>query len=78
MEITVEIPYEQLLKVISQLSAEQKKQLRQALEKDLSAESVAKPDNALQEILLKAPTWNEEEYQQYLSGRKNLNQLRKA
>jgi Xaa-Pro aminopeptidase len=77
MKITIEIPYELLLKAIIGLSKEQKKQLQQVLEINLAGEPAIKPNNTLQELLLKAPTWNEEEYQQYLSGREHLNQFNK-
>ena len=72
MNLNLEIGYEQLLKLVMQLPSKQRKQLAEAIQK---AETAPQPPNNLQELLLTGPVWMEEEYQNVLKTREQLNQL---
>jgi len=72
MNLNLEIGYEQLLKLVMQLSSRQRKQLVEAIKK---AEMPMKPSNKLQDLLLTGPVWTEEEYQNVLKTKEQLNQL---
>lgn len=72
MNLNLEIGYEQLLKLVLQLPASQRKKLAEAIQK---AETAPLPPNNLQELLLAGPVWTEEEYQNVLKTREQLNQL---
>ncbi|MCE7925499.1 MAG: hypothetical protein DYG98_20795 [Haliscomenobacteraceae bacterium CHB4] len=72
MNLNLEIGYEQLLKLVMQLPSKQRKQLAEAIQK---AETASQPPNNLQELLLTGPVWTEEEYQNVLKTREQLNQL---
>ncbi|MBV6439006.1 MAG: hypothetical protein EPGJADBJ_00636 [Saprospiraceae bacterium] len=72
MNLNLEIGYEQLLKLVMQLPSKQRKQLAEAIQK---AETPSPQPNNLQELLLTGPVWTEEEYQNVLKTREQLNQL---
>jgi hypothetical protein len=72
MNLNLEIGYEQLLKLVMQLPSKQRKQLVEAIKK---AELPPKPSNKLQKLLLAGPVWTEEEYQNVLKTKEQLNQL---
>lgn len=74
MNLNLEIGYEQLLKLVLQLPASQRKKLAEAIQK---AEAFSPLPNNLQELLLTGPVWTEEEYQNVLKTREQLNQLAK-
>jgi len=60
MNLNVEIGFEQLLHLVKQLPAKQKKQLVEAIQKEDTTPSPS-PNN-LQELLLTGPVWTEEEH----------------
>jgi hypothetical protein len=74
MNLNLEIGYEQLLKLVLQLPASQRKKLAEAIQK--TETSAPQPGN-LQELLLTGPVWTEEEYEAVLKTREQLNQLAK-
>ena len=81
MELTFNIDYEQLLHLISQLPEEQQEKLLEDLQKKSKTKPSSKakksqPLTDLQKLLLQAPTWTDEEYQQYKEAKKHLNQFR--
>jgi len=71
MKISLELKFEQLLQFVRQLPVSEKKQLIEAVKRDLERE--AEP-NELQKLLLQGPTWSEEEYQNFLDARRQINQ----
>lgn len=71
MNLNLEIGYEQLLKLVMQLPSKQRKQLAEAIQKAETPPSL-QPNN-LQELLLTGPVWTEEEYQNVLKTREQLN-----
>lgn len=78
MTLSLEIGYEQLLRLFWQLPQKQRRQFLSDIEKEAVAAS--EPDNipsenALQKLLLSGPVWTEEEYQNVLKTREQLNQL---
>ena len=81
MELIFNIDYEQLLHLISQLPEEQQEKLLEDLQKKSKVKPSSKakksqPLTDLQKLLLQAPTWTDEEYQQYKEAKKHLNQFR--
>ncbi len=72
MKISVELKFEQLLQFIRQLSLEEKKQLLEVVHKEVVEEEEG---NELQQLLLEGPTWSDEEYQNFLAARKQLNKV---
>jgi hypothetical protein len=73
MNLTVEIGFEQLILLIRQLPANQRKKLFKVFEAEL-APAPPEPNN-LQKLLLTGPVWTEKEYQNVLKTTEQLNQL---
>jgi len=69
MKISVELKFEQLLQFIRQLSMEEKKQLLEVVHKEVANEEEV---NELQQLLLEGPTWGDEEYQDFLEARAQM------
>lgn len=72
MNLNVEIGFEQLLQMVMQLPAKQRKILLDTIQK---AEAQPPAPNNLQALLLTGPVWTEEEYQHVLKTKEQLNQL---
>lgn len=72
MNINLEIGFDQLLSLIMQLPSKQRKQLLDAVQK---SEIQPTLPNNLQELLLNGPVWTDEEYQNVMKTREQLNQL---
>lgn len=72
MKISLELTFDQLLLFIRHLSLQEKKQLLEIVQKEVAKEE--KP-NGLQQLLLKGPTWSEEEYQNFLIAREQLDKV---
>jgi len=72
MKISLELQFDQLLQFIRQLSLKDKKLLLDMVQKEVSREE--KP-NDLQKLLLAGPTWSEEEYQNFLTARQQLEKV---
>lgn len=73
MELKLNIGYQELLELIRQLPASQIKKLRA----DLSLiEAGHKGVNEFQELLLKGPVMDDEQYQEFLQNRKYFNAWR--
>lgn len=68
-----EIDYAQLLKLVRQLTPGQRRQLIKALQQE--EKPAALPSNDLQKLLLTGRVWSEEEYQNVLKTRAQLDQL---
>lgn len=74
MNLNIEIGFEQLLQMVMQLPAKQRKILLDTIQ---NAEVQPPSPNNLQTLLLNGPVWSEEEYRQVLKTREQLNQLAK-
>ncbi|MBK7869580.1 MAG: hypothetical protein IPJ74_02300 [Saprospiraceae bacterium] len=72
MKISLELKFEQLLQFIQQLSLHEKKKLLEAVQQEVAQEE---QQTELQALLLKGPTWSEEEYENFLNARKQLDKV---
>lgn len=63
---------EQLLQFIQQLSLQEKKQLLKVVQHEVAQQE---QQTELQALLLQGPTWSEEEYQDFVVARNQLNQV---
>ena len=73
MELKINIEYEQILRLIFQLPKEDIERLANTL---LSEISKKRSKEKLQEMLLKAPTWTENDFSDYKNARDQLNKSR--
>jgi len=85
MELTINIEYDQVLKLARQLPYKYKKKLTREIEKDLKAENEEKTDagtkyrsgsedlNELQQFLLQGPLMSDEQFDSFKKLRKDFN-----
>ena len=77
MEANIHIGYDQIMGMIHQLPRNDIKKLLKNIQAEFFAEKpLSKTPSELQNILLKAPTWSETEYKEYLKAREHLNSLK--
>jgi hypothetical protein len=69
MKISLELKFEQLLQFIQQLSLQEKKKLLEVVQQEVAQEE---QQTELQALLLQGPTWSEEEYQDFLIAKTQL------
>ncbi|MDX2248054.1 MAG: hypothetical protein SF052_14810 [Bacteroidia bacterium] len=77
MRLSIEISFEQLLNYIRQLSFSEKEKLVLEIQKDMVFKKKEAAPTALQKLLLQGPTWSENDYQQVLKTREQINQVGK-
>lgn len=75
MALRMELDYNQILKLIHQLPKKEIERLSYLLQKEIESKNSPK---ALQEIILKAPTWTDAELNEYKEARGHLNKSRIA
>jgi hypothetical protein len=85
MELTINIEYDQVLKLARQLPYKYKRKLTREIEKDLKAENEEKTDgntkyqsgsedlNELQQFLLQGPLMSDEQFDGFKKLRKDFN-----
>lgn len=78
MDLKISIGYPQFMELIAQLPTAELEKLAVVIQQQLKAKQPKKQKTALQKLLLQAPTWTEQEYQNYLEAEAHLNQFRKA
>jgi hypothetical protein len=78
MDLKISIGYHQFLELIAQLPAADLEKLAAAIQQQLKANQPKKLKTPLQKLLLQAPTWTDQEYQNYLQAKAHLNQFRQA
>jgi phage terminase small subunit len=72
MELTMDIKFEQLVEIISQLPEDLKEKLIESVnQKEKTKKSTSKED--FQKLILKAPTWTDEQIEAYQNARKHIN-----
>ena len=74
MEVRVNIPFVELLAIVRQLPAAEKRRLRQELDK--KPEPEVQKQSRLTELLLSGPTFTEEQIKAIEETRKSINQWR--
>jgi hypothetical protein len=68
--------YQKALKLIKTLPQKEVEQLIIALKKRIPPKRKRKPNTDIQNLILNAPTWSDQEYKDYLDGKKHLNNFR--
>ena len=77
MEFTMDIKFEQLVEIVSQLPEDLKEKLFESVnQKEKTKRSASKED--FQQLILKAPTWTDEQIEAYKNARKHINLSRIA
>jgi hypothetical protein len=74
MEVTLEIPFEQLVKIVKELAPDQKAELK----KELVEKEETNPGkrNSLTELLLNGPVFTKKQIQTIKETRKSINEWR--
>jgi hypothetical protein len=75
MELTMDIKFEQLVEIVNQLPDDMKVKLFDSVNLKKKT-SLSKDD--FQKFLLQAPTWSDEQIEDYQSARKHINLSRIA
>ncbi len=73
MEVKLDIPFEQLLRVIRQLSPAQRKKIKAELDSALASKAAGR---SLQELLLDGPVFSKDQLDRMAETRKALDQWR--
>lgn len=74
LELKINLSFDQLLYFVQQLPSTEKRKLIDIVQEEFLPKP-KKKFNPLQELLLAGPTWGEQEHQEYLFARKQLNQV---
>lgn len=75
MEVKLEISYDQILGLIRKLPRKDMEKLNHILQSELTKE---RSYESLQELIMQAPTWSDEEYNNYNKARGHINKSRIA
>ncbi|MEI6143718.1 MAG: hypothetical protein WCP85_30850 [Mariniphaga sp.] len=76
MQLTVDIPYEQLIDIIRNLPPNQRAKIKADLELSVPVNDVETKKTEFQEFLLKGPVMSDEQYAAFIENRKAFNQWR--
>jgi len=75
-QLTVDIPYEQLINIIRHLPANQRAKLKSDLENSVTVFNAGTEKINFQEFLLKGPVMSDVQYSAFKENRKAFNQWR--
>ena len=75
MELSININYNQILKLIRQLPKKDIEKLTRTLQSEISSEKSAK---SLEKLILQAPTWTDSDLKEYKNARSHINKSRVA
>ncbi len=75
MQLTVDIPYEQLIDIIRHLPPKQLGRIRADFELLLPVKDVETKKTEFQEFLLRGPVMSDEQYSAFKENRKALNKI---
>lgn len=75
MELSVDLNYNQILRLIRQLPKREIKKLTNTLQSEIAAD---KTTLSLQELILQAPTWSDSDVNDYKQARIHINKSRIA
>ncbi len=75
MELRINLDYHQILGLIRQLPDKDIEKLAITLQSEISSKN---PSKAIEDLILKAPTWTETEFEDYKEARNHLNKSRLA
>ena len=76
MQLTVEIPYEQLIAIIRHLPSNQRAKIKADLELSVPVNDVDIKKTEFQEFLLRGPVMSDEQYSAFKENRKAFNKWR--
>ena len=80
MELMINIGYPQVLELVGQLPEKDIRKLAKHIQHKfaISTEECIRPRRStpIRELILQAPTWTDEEYNDYLDARQHINQSR--
>jgi hypothetical protein len=80
MEMTVNIGYPQILELVRQLPEKDIQNLVKYIQVKFAVSEkdriIPKTYSPIQELVIQAPTWTDEEYSNYLETRQHINQSR--
>ena len=76
MQLTVNIPYEQLINIIRHLPANQLAKIKSDLEHVVAVNNTETEKTNFQEFLLKGPVMTDDQYSAFKENRKAFNQWR--
>ena len=74
MELKLNIGYSQVYDLVCQLSETELKRLLNHFQVKYEMLSTKEQKTSIQELILKAPTWTEQEYNNFLEARNYINQ----
>lgn len=77
MQVTVNIPYEQLVGLIRHLPANQIARLKSDLENTVTLPDMTSEKTDFQKLLLQGPVMSDDQYAQFNESRKRMNQWRR-
>ncbi|WP_373492652.1 hypothetical protein [Aquiflexum sp.] len=77
MELTMDIKFEQLVEIVSQLPEDMKTKLFESVDQKVKIKRSASKED-FQKLILKAPTWTDEQIEAYQNARKHINLSRIA
>lgn len=72
--MTTQVEYTQVMELVNQLPEKDIRKLLKQIQDKYG--TPIKKRNTIQDIILQAPTWTDEDYEQYLEVRKHINQSR--
>ena len=75
MELTINLDYNQILRLIHQLPKSEIEKLTNTLQTEMAS---TKSPTTLQELILTAPTWSDSDLNDYNEARKHINKSRIA
>jgi len=76
MQLTVDIPYEQLISIIRHLPANQLAKIKSDLKHSVAVNNAETEKTNFQEFLLKGPVMSDDQYSAFKKNRKAFNQWR--
>jgi len=80
MEVKINIGYPQVMELVGQLPERDIQKLARHIHSKYvlptKARIVNQRHTSIQELILQAPTWTDEEYNNYIEARKHINQSR--
>lgn len=75
MHLNLNIDYKDIVTIVKQLSINELRKLNSAISHEIVLKKHSKQTN-LQSLILKAPTWSDSQYDNYLAAREHINKSR--
>jgi hypothetical protein len=75
MQLNLNVDYKDIVTIVKQLPVSELKRLNTAISHEIISKKHSKRTN-LQTLILKAPTWTDSQYNDYLATREHINKSR--